>query len=61
MMSLVSHIKPVEDVREEMRKLKEDISTLKQEMANLVQALKSRVEATACFNDLLYIILTLVV
>ena len=53
MMSLVSvqtHIKPVEDAREEMRKLKEDISTLKQEMANLVQALKSRVEATACFD-----------
>ena len=53
MMSLVSvqaHVKPVEDVREDITKLKEDISILKQEMTNLMQAFKSRVEAAAYFD-----------
>ena len=34
-----AHIKLVEDVRDDITKLKEDISNLKHEVANLVQAL----------------------
>ena len=44
-----AHIKPVDDMREDIFKLKEDISSLKQEMENLVQALTSRMEE-AGFN-----------
>ena len=44
-----AHIKPVDDMREDITKLKEDISSLKQEMENLVQALTSRMEE-AGFN-----------
>ena len=40
-----AHIKPVDDMREDVTKLKEDISSLKHEVANLVQALTSRMEA----------------
>ena len=44
-----AHIKPVDDMREDITKLKEDISSLKQEVQNLVQGLTSRMEA-AGFN-----------
>ena len=44
--SIQVHIKPVDDMKEDITKLKEDISSLKQEMENLVQAVTSLVEAT---------------
>ena len=44
-----AHIKPVDDMREDITKLKEDISSLKREVQNLVQGLTSRMEA-AGFN-----------
>jgi len=50
LISVQAHIKPVDDVREEITKLKEDISSLKQEMTNLVQAVTSLVES-ASFNN----------
>jgi len=49
LISIQAHIKPVDDMREDITALKEDISNLKQEVESLVQALMSMVEG-AGFN-----------